>query len=69
MARPGHGRARPSEEEDEEDPLDARIRRSGCLAQHRALQECMAEQQDWRRCQPQVREFGACMARRQRAQG
>ncbi|NXW52826.1 COA4 factor, partial [Nyctiprogne leucopyga] len=68
MARPGHGRSRRSLEEDEgeegEDPVDAMISRTGCLAQHRELQECMATQQDWRRCQPQVRAFGECMAQR-----
>ncbi|KFR12850.1 hypothetical protein N306_08210, partial [Opisthocomus hoazin] len=66
MARPGHARNRPSLEEDEEaeDPLDAMISRTGCVRQHRELQECMAERQDWRHCQAQVRAFGECMARR-----
>ncbi|XP_075271089.1 cytochrome c oxidase assembly factor 4 homolog, mitochondrial [Opisthocomus hoazin] len=66
MARPGHARNRPSLEKDEEaeDPLDAMISRTGCVRQHRELQECMAERQDWRRCQAQVRAFGECMARR-----
>ncbi|NXJ72094.1 COA4 factor, partial [Rostratula benghalensis] len=70
MARPGHAwNRRPSEEdEDEEDPLEAMISRTGCAAQHRELQECMAAGQDWRRCQPQLRAFGECMAQRQRAQ-
>ncbi|XP_054243738.1 cytochrome c oxidase assembly factor 4 homolog, mitochondrial [Indicator indicator] len=70
MARPGHGRSRSSLKEDEdeegEDPLDALISRTGCMGQHRALQDCMAQRQDWRHCQPQVRAFGECMARRQR---
>ncbi|NXD85333.1 COA4 factor, partial [Halcyon senegalensis] len=70
MARPGHAWSRPSSKADEaeeaEDPLDAMISRTGCMAQHRELQECMAERQDWRHCQPQVRAFGECMARRQR---
>ncbi|XP_042648115.1 cytochrome c oxidase assembly factor 4 homolog, mitochondrial isoform X2 [Tyto alba] len=70
MARPGHARSRPSreeEEEEEEDPVDAMILRTGCAAQHRELQECMAERRDWRHCQTQVRAFGECMAQRQRA--
>ncbi|NXS12626.1 COA4 factor, partial [Neodrepanis coruscans] len=54
------------EEEEGEDPLDSRIARTGCLEQHRELQHCMAEQRDWRRCQEQLRAFGACMARRER---
>ncbi|XP_064267234.1 cytochrome c oxidase assembly factor 4 homolog, mitochondrial [Passer domesticus] len=75
MARAGHGGSRAAaaargeaEEEEGEDPLDARIARSGCLQQHRELQECMAERRDWRRCQEPLRAFGACMARRQRRQ-
>ncbi|NXV84150.1 COA4 factor, partial [Atlantisia rogersi] len=71
MARAGHARSPPSlkkaeaEEEEEEDPVDAMISRTGCAAQHRELQACMAARQDWRQCQPQVRAFGQCMARRQ----
>ncbi|NXS51266.1 COA4 factor, partial [Brachypteracias leptosomus] len=70
MARPGHGRDRPppkaaeeEEEEEEEDPVDAMIARTGCLEQHRRLQECMAEKRDWRHCQSLLRAFGDCMAR------
>ncbi|XP_041276857.1 cytochrome c oxidase assembly factor 4 homolog, mitochondrial [Onychostruthus taczanowskii] len=65
MARAGHGGG-PAAAEEGEDPLDARIARTGCLEQHRQLQECMAERQDWRHCQEQLRAFGACMARRER---
>uniref|UniRef100_A0A672VAQ9 Cytochrome c oxidase assembly factor 4 homolog n=1 Tax=Strigops habroptila TaxID=2489341 RepID=A0A672VAQ9_STRHB len=65
-AEPGHGRSRaaPEEDEDEEDPVDALVARTGCMAQHRALQHCMAERQDWRHCQPHVRAFRDCMAQR-----
>ncbi|NXN78648.1 COA4 factor, partial [Bombycilla garrulus] len=68
MAQGGHAwsRAERDEAEEGEDPLDARIARTGCLEQHRQLQECMAERRDWRHCQEQLRAFGACMARRQR---
>uniref|UniRef100_A0A8B9PNQ5 Cytochrome c oxidase assembly factor 4 homolog n=1 Tax=Apteryx owenii TaxID=8824 RepID=A0A8B9PNQ5_APTOW len=55
-----------AKEEEEEDPVDAMIARTGCTAQHHAVQECMAAQQDWRRCQAQVQAFRACMAERQR---
>ncbi|NWR43254.1 COA4 factor, partial [Regulus satrapa] len=76
MAKAGHGWSRAAaergsaeeEEEEEEDPLDAVIARSGCLEQHRRVQECMAERRDWRHCQQQLRAFGACMARRQQPQ-
>ncbi|XP_010182003.1 PREDICTED: LOW QUALITY PROTEIN: cytochrome c oxidase assembly factor 4 homolog, mitochondrial [Mesitornis unicolor] len=63
MARRGHARSHLSPEKDEdeeaEDPLDAMIARTGCMAQHRELQECMTASQ--------VRAFGECMARQQRA--
>uniref|UniRef100_A0A8C3MDZ6 Uncharacterized protein n=1 Tax=Geospiza parvula TaxID=87175 RepID=A0A8C3MDZ6_GEOPR len=65
----GRWAPRAGEEEEGEDPLDARIARSGCLEQHRQLQECMAERRDWRHCQEQVRAFGACMAQQQRQRG
>lgn len=72
MAKAGHAWSRAATErgepEEDEDPLDARIARTGCLEQHRQLQECMAERQDWRQCQEEVRAFGACMARRQQRQ-
>nr|XP_027318140.2 cytochrome c oxidase assembly factor 4 homolog, mitochondrial [Anas platyrhynchos]XP_027318141.2 cytochrome c oxidase assembly factor 4 homolog, mitochondrial [Anas platyrhynchos] len=74
MAKPGHSwnrrRSKKEEEEEEEeegeDPVDAMIARTGCTVQHWALQECMAEQRDWRRCQPHVQAFRDCMARQQR---
>ncbi|KAM6292984.1 uncharacterized protein LJ264_016193 [Porphyrio hochstetteri] len=69
MATPGHARNPPSlqkAEEEEEDPVDAMISRTGCARQHRELQGCVAARQDWRHCQPQLRAFGECMARRQR---
>ncbi|NWI88447.1 COA4 factor, partial [Pitta sordida] len=75
MAKPGHAWSRPPAErkaeegdgdgEEGEDPLEARIARTGCLEQHRELQQCMAERRDWRHCQSQLRAFGACMARRE----
>lgn len=68
MAKPGHAWSRPKsqEEEEEEDPVEAMVSRTGCAEQHWALQECMAEQRDWRRCQAQVQAFRQCMAQQQR---
>ncbi|XP_053702571.1 cytochrome c oxidase assembly factor 4 homolog, mitochondrial [Synchiropus splendidus] len=54
-----HDRSR-SEEQD--DPLDRMISRTGCAQLHYALQECMAEQQDWRLCQSHVQAFKDCMS-------
>ncbi|XP_019385305.1 PREDICTED: cytochrome c oxidase assembly factor 4 homolog, mitochondrial [Crocodylus porosus] len=52
--------------EDEEDPLDQMISRTGCAAFHYAIQECMAEHQDWRKCQSQVQTFKECMQEHQK---
>lgn len=50
-----------SRSEDEDDPLDQMITRTGCAELHYAVQECMAENQDWRKCQTQVQTFKDCM--------
>ncbi|KAM5334948.1 uncharacterized protein AAES06_008557 [Glossophaga mutica] len=39
--------------------------RSGCAASHDAVQERMAQHQDRRQCQPQVRAFRDCMSEQQ----
>ncbi|KAK2870972.1 hypothetical protein Q8A67_023499 [Cirrhinus molitorella] len=49
-----HNRSR---SEDEDDPVDGMISRTGCAQLHYALQDCMAEQQDWRKCQTEVQKF------------
>ncbi|XP_056417114.1 cytochrome c oxidase assembly factor 4 homolog, mitochondrial [Hyla sarda] len=57
-----HNRGRKQEDdEEEEDPVDQMISRTGCTALHYAVQECMAEHGDWRRCQEQVQNFRNCM--------
>ncbi|XP_029107255.1 cytochrome c oxidase assembly factor 4 homolog, mitochondrial-like [Scleropages formosus] len=61
-----HNRSRPKDEE-EEDLVDRIVGRTGCAGQHYAVQECMAEHQDWRRCQEQVQSFKDCMAAFQNA--
>ncbi|XP_033834311.1 cytochrome c oxidase assembly factor 4 homolog, mitochondrial [Periophthalmus magnuspinnatus] len=62
---PAHSRRRP--DEDEDDPVDRMITRTGCGEQHYAVQECMAEHQDWRLCQKQVQTFKDCMSSFQQA--
>ncbi|XP_053241356.1 cytochrome c oxidase assembly factor 4 homolog, mitochondrial [Podarcis raffonei] len=52
---------KPKAEEEEEDPFDKMISRTGCASFHYAVQECMAEHQDWRKCQEQVKSFKDCM--------
>ncbi|XP_006861977.1 PREDICTED: cytochrome c oxidase assembly factor 4 homolog, mitochondrial-like [Chrysochloris asiatica] len=55
-------------EAEEEGPLDQLISRSGCSASCYAVQEYMAQHQDWRQCQPQVKAFRDCMGEQQARQ-
>ena len=59
----GHDRSRvtPPAAEEEEDLVDTLLKRTGCMEQHYAVQACMAESGDWRRCQDRVTEFRRCM--------
>lgn len=66
MASPSpHDRSR--KDDDEDDPVDRMISRTGCAELHYAVQECMAEHQDWRVCQSQVQTFKDCMMNFQNA--
>ncbi|XP_070700074.1 cytochrome c oxidase assembly factor 4 homolog, mitochondrial [Pempheris klunzingeri] len=66
MASPSpHDRSR--KDEDEDDPVERMISRTGCAELHYAVQECMAEHQDWRVCQSQVQTFKNCMMNFQKA--
>ncbi|XP_015235561.1 PREDICTED: cytochrome c oxidase assembly factor 4 homolog, mitochondrial [Cyprinodon variegatus] len=57
-----------SRKDDEDDPIEQMISRTGCAELHYAVQECMAEHQDWRACQKQVQSFKDCMTSFQNAQ-
>jgi len=48
-------------EEDEEDPFDTRIKKSGCADLHYALLDCMDKHKDWRKCQEHVQAFKTCI--------
>ncbi|KAM9321462.1 cytochrome c oxidase assembly factor 4 homolog, mitochondrial [Gastrophryne carolinensis] len=65
-----HDRTRKAEQ-DEEDPVERMIGRTGCTPFHYAVMDCMAEHQDWRKCQPQVQSFKDCMQdyQKKRAEG
>ncbi|XP_030010314.1 cytochrome c oxidase assembly factor 4 homolog, mitochondrial [Sphaeramia orbicularis] len=56
-----------SRTDDEDDPVERMISRTGCAELHYAVQECMAEKQDWRACQKQVQTFKDCMMSFQKA--
>jgi len=47
---------------DEEDLVDKLLRQTGCSDQNFAVQECMFEHRDWRKCQDSVRAMKECMA-------
>ncbi|XP_028657074.1 cytochrome c oxidase assembly factor 4 homolog, mitochondrial [Erpetoichthys calabaricus] len=53
--------------EEEDDPVELMISKTGCAHLHYAVQECMAEHQDWRKCQPQVQGFKECMSSYQKS--
>lgn len=47
------------------DPVEQMLKKTGCMELHFKVQECIAETQDWRKCQNQVSEFKKCMAKYQ----
>ncbi|XP_013386476.1 cytochrome c oxidase assembly factor 4 homolog, mitochondrial [Lingula anatina] len=65
MAAPmGHDRSRKpvSDNDDEDDDLvDKRLKEMGCMDKHLAVQDCMFDTKDWRKCQEQVKAFKACV--------
>ncbi|KAI1295330.1 Cytochrome c oxidase assembly factor 4 -like protein, mitochondrial [Halotydeus destructor] len=52
-------------DDDEEDPVERMLKQTGCYDQHYAVQECMFENRDWRKCQDHVKTFKECMAKSQ----
>lgn len=46
---------------EDEDPVTLMLQKTGCLEKHYKVQECIAETQDWRKCQEIVKEFKDCM--------
>lgn len=56
-----HTRQRPTEEEEDDDPVERMLKKSGCLEKHYAVQECIAETKDWRKCQDKVTDFKKCI--------
>lgn len=51
---------------DVEDPVEEMLKKTGCMELHYQVQECIAETQDWRKCQEQVKKFKVCMDEYQR---
>jgi cytochrome c oxidase assembly factor 4 len=46
---------------DEEDLVDKLLKQTGCAEQNFAVQECMFEHRDWRKCQDSVSAMKKCM--------
>ncbi|CAG2122284.1 unnamed protein product [Medioppia subpectinata] len=58
-----HNYERPvrSGDDEEEDPLETMLNKTGCKELHYSLQDCMAEHRDWRQCKDLVQQFKECM--------
>ncbi|XP_034949030.1 cytochrome c oxidase assembly factor 4 homolog, mitochondrial [Chelonus insularis] len=50
-----------SQKEEIDDPLERMLKQTGCIELHYQVAECIAETQDWRKCQDQVQKFKVCM--------
>ncbi len=49
------------DEEEEDSPAERMLRKAGCLDLHYAVQDCMAENKDWRKCKEHVDAFRKCV--------
>ncbi|XP_054153837.1 cytochrome c oxidase assembly factor 4 homolog, mitochondrial-like [Oppia nitens] len=59
-----HSYDRPVRSDNEEvDPLEAMLDKTGCKQHHYSLQDCMYEHRDWRKCQDLVQQLKDCMNR------
>ncbi|XP_033328575.2 uncharacterized protein LOC117221597 [Megalopta genalis] len=47
--------------QDDIDPVEEMLKKTGCMELHYQVQECIAETQDWRKCQGVLKEFRMCM--------
>lgn len=43
------------------DPVEEMLKKTGCIELHYKVQECIAETNDWRKCQMPVNNFRKCM--------
>lgn len=53
-------------EDVDEDPVTKAIDKTGCLQLHYAVQECMSQYQDWRKCQSDLTKFRKCIEESQK---
>ena len=57
-----------SSADDDLDPAERMLKASGCLDSHYAVQACMVDHKDWRRCQDQVKLFKECIEKAKKKQ-
>ena len=47
---------------DDDDPYDKMLQRTGCVDYHHKLQDCFYDNgNDWRKCQKEMKQFRECM--------
>ncbi|KAI9494209.1 hypothetical protein BDB00DRAFT_820143 [Zychaea mexicana] len=46
--------------DEEDDPYNARIERTGCAQENEDLQICFYDKKDWRLCQKEMKRFRQC---------
>ncbi len=57
----------PDDIDEDEDVIDGVIRRTGCEAAYRVMEDCMVEtDRDFRACQASMKAFQACLAEQER---
>jgi cytochrome c oxidase assembly factor 4 len=47
--------------DEEEDPVVAKLSKTGCLELHFKVQDCYFDSKDWRKCTKEVKEFQECL--------
>ena len=62
-----HTQKSSEDDDDDEDHVEKMLNKAGCIKEHYAVQECMAETKDWRQCQEHVQKFKQCIDNSRRA--
>ncbi|CAH0403943.1 unnamed protein product [Chilo suppressalis] len=47
--------------DEDDDPVESMLKKTGCLELHYKVQECIASTKDWRKCQTEVNDFKICI--------
>ncbi|XP_061725591.1 cytochrome c oxidase assembly factor 4 homolog, mitochondrial [Cydia pomonella] len=49
--------------DNDDDPVENMLKKTGCLELHYKVQECIATTKDWRKCQTEVEAFRTCIGK------